>query len=106
MLVTYNQNNIYTQLMTGVSISTIERVGKLVTANLNVAGNVFDANTNHIVGTLTKLKPKSQRRFALAGDGNTASGSVTIGIDGKVTIIVSDKLAYLTAALVYFTNDV
>ena len=105
-LTTYTQNNIYTQLMTGVSISTIERVGKLVTANLNVAGNVFDANTNHIVGTLTKLKPKSQRRFALAGDGNTASGSVTVGIDGKVTIIVSDKLAYLTAALVYFTNDI
>ena len=92
--------------MAGVSISVIERVGKLVTANLNVAGNVFTADTNHVVGTLTKLKPKSQRRFALAGDGNAENGSVTIGTDGKVTIIVSQTWAYLTAALVYFTDDI
>ena len=75
-------------------------------ANLTVRAGNFDADTDYVVGTLIKLKPRAQKRFALAGAGNLATGSVTIGASGTVTIRVSSKETVLVANIIYFTDDV
>ncbi|MDR7811497.1 hypothetical protein [Lacrimispora sp.] len=104
--VTYSASNIYSQTLSGVTFTGIERIGKLVIATLSVTGGVFAAETNHMVGTLTKLKPAFQRRFALAGDGNSSTGNVSVSTNGQVTIRVESNTAYLSATLVYFTDDI
>jgi len=104
--VTYSVGDIYTQSLSGVTLVGIERVGKLVIAAISVTGGIFTANTNYMVGTLTKLKPGFQRYFVLAGNGNVDTGNVSINTNGQITIRVSTNTGYFSATVAYFTEDI
>lgn len=103
--VSYTIGDIYTSLDSVATIGYARRIGNIVFMYIRVIGGSATANTYIKIGRLLKLKPTSNESFALAGNGNTSNGNVTIAASGDVSIMVDTTTSYYSASINYITND-
>ena len=102
----YTPTSIITNVNSGINFYGAHRIGNIVCVTGQIIGNHFEPDTQYVIAQLESLKPQATTAFCIPhSGGGTTRCNLEFHTSGEIRVVVQNKAAYYSFAIVYFSTD-